>query len=138
MPGRRYDDEMHLSLTVPALVIGLLLASAGATRADECGGCVPPWRSLEQGDDGPQSASRNAGVLEGRVVSVDREHGMMTIVSARGRYYDVVVLPSTNIQGHDGDFHTIADLERGQRVRVFMSQREGIYFAQFIHMHTEH
>jgi hypothetical protein len=135
MPTRRYDDQMHLSLTLAALVIGLLLGSAGLVQADERNGGAPLWPSLEQGDDA-RSASRNAGVLEGRVVSVDRERGMMTIQSAHGRY-DVVVLPSTNIQGHDGAFHTIADLERGQLVRVFMSQREGIYFAQFIHMHTE-
>jgi hypothetical protein len=48
-----------------------------------------------------------------------------------------MVLPSTNIQGHDGDFHTIADLYRGQRVRIFMSRRDGVYFAQLIHLHTE-
>jgi hypothetical protein len=128
---------MRLSLTLPALVIGLLAGSAGPAQADETdqpGGIIPLMRSLVQGDNG---AVRNAGVIEGRVVSVDRAHGVMTVQSAHERYYDIMVLPSTNIQGHDGDFRTIADLDRGQRVRVFLSERDGIYFAQFIHLHNE-
>jgi hypothetical protein len=129
---------MHIGLTLPALVMGFLVGSAGAAPADDNGpkdGIIPLMRSLVQGDNGSEPA-RNAGVLEGTVVSVDRAHGMMTVQSGHGRY-DVMVLPSTNIQGHDGDFHTIADLYRGQRVRIFMSRRDGVYFAQLIHLHTE-
>jgi hypothetical protein len=137
--GRRYRGEMHIGLTVPALVFGLLAGSVGAAQADDNGskgGIIPLMRSLVQGDNGSEPPARNAGILEGRVVAVDRAHGVMTVQSGRGRY-DVMVLPSTNIQGHDGDFHTIADLYRGQLVRIFMSQRDGVYFAQFIHLHTE-
>jgi hypothetical protein len=131
---------MKIGLTLPALVLGLLVGSAGVAQADDNdskGGIIPLMRTLVNGDNGPEAPAHNAGVLEGRVVSVDRAHGVMTIQSAHGRY-DVMVLPSTNIQGHDGDFHTIADIDRGQLVRVFMSRRDGVYFAQLIHLHTEH
>lgn len=139
MRKRRYEDEMNIGLTLPALVIGLLVGSAGIAQAADSSkdGIIPLMRSLVQGDNGSESQARNAGVLEGRVVSVDHAHGMMTVQSAHGRF-DVMVLPSTNIQGHDGDFHTIADLYRGQLVRIFMSRRDGVYFAQLIHLHTEH
>jgi len=78
--------------------------------------------------------TKNAGVVEGQVVSVDYQSGMIGLMTAdRGRV-DVMVMPSTNIQGRGDDFHTIADIARGSRLRVFMSQRAGQFFAQIIRL----
>jgi hypothetical protein len=81
-------------------------------------------------DDRPH----NAGVAEGHVVSVDYQRGVIGLMTSdRGRV-DVMVLPSTNIQGRGDGFHTIADIARGSRLRVFLSQRAGQLFAQIIHL----
>jgi len=44
------------------------------------------------------------------------------------------VLPSTTIQSSTNTFHTIADIVKGQRVQVFMSQRGNSYVAEIIHL----
>lgn len=81
-----------------------------------------------------QDRAKNAGVVEGEVVSVDYQRGTINLLTpSRGRV-DVTVLPSTNIQGRGDSFHTIADISRGSRLRVFLSQRAGQFFAQFIHL----
>jgi hypothetical protein len=78
--------------------------------------------------------ARNAGIIEGQVISVDYQRGMIGLLTPdRGRV-DVMVLPSTNIQGRGDGFHTIADIGRGSRLRVFLSQRAGQFFAQIIHL----
>ena len=78
--------------------------------------------------------ARNGGVVEGQVVSVDYQSGMIGLMTPdRGRV-DVMVLPSTNIQGKGDSFHTIADIARGSRLRVFLSRRAGQLFAQIIHL----
>jgi hypothetical protein len=113
-----------------AAFLALVLAgSPCAVRAD--GGD----RTLE--DKGSSiERSHDAGVVEGHISSVDRAHGLMTVQSRHGDY-DIIVLPSTTIQGWGSDFHTIADLRRDQLVQVFMSRRGKVYFAQIIHLRTE-
>ena len=85
------------------------------------------------GRDKPEHA-KNAGVVEGEVVSVDYQRGMIGLMSTTRGHVDVTVLPSTNIQGHGDSFHTIADISRGSRLRIFLSQRAGQFFAQIIHL----
>jgi hypothetical protein len=62
--------------------------------------------------------------------------GRILLESPRGQY-DIMVLPSTTIAERGGEFHTIADIRRGQRVQVFLSKRGGVYFAQIIRLRGE-
>src|SRR5271166_1018333 len=78
--------------------------------------------------------SRYAGVIEGQVVAVDYRSGIMSVQTGNRRI-DVIVLPSTNIQGHNNNFHSIADISKGARIQVFMSQRGPNYVAEIIHLH---
>jgi hypothetical protein len=80
--------------------------------------------------------ARNAGTIVGRVDSIDYKTGVMTVDVGQGsarKTYDVMVVPGTNIQGNK-DFHTIADLKKGARVQVLMSQHGATYTAQIIHL----
>jgi hypothetical protein len=77
---------------------------------------------------------RNAGIVEGEVVSVDYQRGMINLQTVRRGRVDVVVLPSTNIQGRGDSFHTIADISRGRRLRIFLSEQAGHFIAQIIHL----
>jgi hypothetical protein len=77
--------------------------------------------------------ARDAGSAEGRVLFVDRVRGRMLLESPRGQI-DIMVLPSTTIVEHGGEFHSIADIRRGQRVQVFISRRAGVNFAQIIRL----
>jgi hypothetical protein len=92
----------------------------------------PPPAVTPQHDDAERA--RNAGVLDGQVVSVDYQRGMIGLQTVDRGLIDVMILPSTNIQGHGDSFHTIADIARGSRLRVFLSQRAGQLFAQIIHL----
>jgi hypothetical protein len=82
--------------------------------------------------DLPLARAKNAGTIEGEVVAVDYRAGTI-VVQSGGRRVDVVVLPSTNIQGHD-NFHTIADIAKGSRVTVILSERAGTFIAQIIRL----
>jgi hypothetical protein len=88
------------------------------------------------GEQAVHERARDAGSVEGRVLYVDRARGRMIVESPHGRY-DITVLPSTAIVESRGEFHTIADIRRGQRVQVFLSKRAGTYFAQIIRLHGE-
>jgi hypothetical protein len=81
----------------------------------------------------PEAKPRNAGVVEGVVAAVDYRGGTIS-VQLPSRRIDVVVLPSTNIQGSTNSFHTIADIVKGQRIQVFMSQRGNSFIAEIIHL----
>lgn len=85
------------------------------------------------GDRLSRERARDAGSAEGRVLFVDRVHGRMLLESPRGQI-DIMVLPSTTIVERGGEFHSIADIRRGQRVQVFLSRRAGAYFAQVIRL----
>ena len=78
--------------------------------------------------------AHNAGVVEGHVVSVDYQRGVIGLQTPRRGRVDVVVLPSTNIQGRGESFHTIADISRGARLRIFLSEQAGHFIAQLIHL----
>jgi hypothetical protein len=102
-----------------------------ATTADQTPPALQP-ATAPQHDDAERT--RNAGVVDGQVVSVDYQRGEIGLMTSdRGRV-DVMILPSTNIQGRGDSFHTIADIARGSRLRVFLSQRAGQFFAQIIHL----
>jgi hypothetical protein len=80
--------------------------------------------------------ARNAGTIEGRVASIDYKSGVMSVDVPQGgskKTYDVLVVPGTNIQGNK-TFHTIADLKKGARVQVLLSQHGATYTAQIIRL----
>jgi hypothetical protein len=77
---------------------------------------------------------RNAGAIDGQVVSIDYRTGTMTVHTQHRGLMDVVVLPSTSIQASENGFHTIADIVRGERVHVFLSQRGDHFFAEIINL----
>jgi hypothetical protein len=91
----------------------------------------PPARANGDAEQ-PLVRAKNAGTIEGEVVAVDYRAGTI-VVQSGGRRVDVVVLPSTNIQGHD-NFHTIADIAKGSRVSVILSERAGTFIAQIIRL----
>ncbi|MBV9648059.1 MAG: hypothetical protein JO043_11390 [Candidatus Eremiobacteraeota bacterium] len=95
-----------------------------------------PERLIAQADDSEanQDHAKNAGIVEGQVLSVDYQRGTIALLTPDRGKVDVMVLPSTNIQGRGDGFHTIADIARGSRLRVFLSQRAGHFFAQIIHL----
>jgi hypothetical protein len=78
--------------------------------------------------------AHNAGVVVGEVISVDYQRGLIGLQTHRRGRVDVVVLPSTNIQGHGDSFHTIADISRGSRLKIFLSEQAGRFIAQIIHL----
>ncbi|MGH7728428.1 MAG: hypothetical protein ACREM2_06535 [Vulcanimicrobiaceae bacterium] len=93
---------------------------------------VPPKHLAPVGPPQPVLRdARNAGEIDGRIETVDYRANRI-VVEAHGRSYAVNVLPSTTIHSSGGGFHTIADLTRGGRIHVFLSERDGVYSAQII------
>jgi hypothetical protein len=131
---------MSRKLLVAWVALGaLLVCLSPAVRADENDGrpgSSAPWMRAPEGGPALREHARNAGVVVGTVLFVNRVRGIMNVASPRGRYA-IMVLPSTGIRGRGEDFDTIADIRRGQRVRVFMSLRDGVYFAQIIQLLSE-
>lgn len=77
--------------------------------------------------------TKDAGAIDGEVVSVDYRTGHFS-VKAGGMTYDIVVLPSTDFQGPTNAFRGITDIKKGAHVSVMLSQRASTYTAQIIHL----
>jgi len=139
--GLRYAGVMFASPLAALAVLTVAFAFAlvpAAARADQSG--RPAWPALRavSAEGSPDSAarepSRDGGVIDGEVVAVDHRAGTFAVQTRdRGRI-DVIVLPSTNIQDSKNKFHTIADIERGERVEVFVSRKGPLFVAQIIHL----
>lgn len=84
----------------------------------------------EQDDRHAQARAR--GVVSGEIIGVDYAHGTLRLQTARG-VLDITVLPGTSILRRGDEYGTIADLARGTRVAVYVSQIVGgRLFAQLI------
>ena len=79
-------------------------------------------------------ASKDAGSVEGEVVSVDFRNSRFSVRSG-GIVYDVVILPSTDFEGRNNSFRGITDIKKGAHVNVMLSQRAETFTAQIIHLH---
>jgi hypothetical protein len=112
-----------LSFAAPATAVELQVVAPLANDDD-----------TDKAAAGKPEHARNAGIVEGEVVSVDYQRGMIGLQTPKRGRVDVVVLPSTNIQGRGDSFHTIADIARGSRLRIFLSERAGRFIAQIIHL----
>ena len=106
-----------------ALLTFLVLALAPAS-----GQSVRPFAPLH-GESADRA--RDGGVIAGKILGVDYQRGVMSLRAGRGTI-DVYVLPTTNIQGKSSNYHTIADLRRGQNVEVFTSVQGPRTNAQII------
>jgi uncharacterized metal-binding protein len=103
-------------------------------------GCVnavfaatPAPSSSPAADDA--APTKNAGTIEGRITRIDYHSGVMVVDCTGGarKTYEVLVVPGTSIQGAK-DFHTIADLKKGEHVQVLLSQHGSTFTAQIIRL----
>jgi hypothetical protein len=129
----------RFSIALPTLLIasvsfGVSVASASPRPAGvrtEVQATTATPAPEENATPGPKA--HYAGVIDGVVSAVDYRSGMMS-VQMLSRRIDVLVLPSTTIQSSTNTFHTIADIVKGQRVQVVMSQRGNSFVAEIIHL----
>ncbi len=123
-----------LAILVASLVLSPLPARADGGSSTS-GAALRLMLSGEDGDSGDvrTKGAHNAGTIDGQVAAVDYQRGVIS-VQAANRKVDVYVLPSTNIIARDNSFHTIADIAKGARVQVLMSQRGSLLYAQIIHL----
>ncbi len=82
-------------------------------------------------EEDTQSQARARGVITGSVVGVDYAHGVVRLLSGR-TILDIVILPGTGIVRPGNQYGTIADLVRGTRVAVYVSQVGGRLMAELI------
>ena len=115
-----------------ALVCALFLPLRAASAEPTPTALAPHSLYGERGEAAAYH-QRNAGAIEGRVVAVDYKSGMITLHTGKGPVV-VVVLPSTSIQAEKSGFHTIADIVKGERVHVLVSQRGEHFIAQIINI----
>lgn len=119
------------------IVVFLALLSSFPRAATAAAGPSKLGRSVIVADE-PKAdtvstsvSGKSAGTIDGAVTAIDYRSNTMSVV-AGSRKVDVTILPSTNIQGPNNGFRTIADIQRGSHVRVLLSQRAGLYTAQII------
>lgn len=116
----RYHGVMP-RFVVAATVLGLFLVPAAALAAP-----VPAATAT--------AAARDAGVIEGRVSSVDYQRGVVTVDSTTQGRVDIATMPTTSVQSDDPGYHTLTDVAKGSRVRIFISKTAGKVVAQIIRL----
>jgi len=136
----RYQDGMiFVRFLALILLAGALLLPARAAVTS----ARPPLiavvhAGLDGGDedqDDRQTHARARGVVSGLIVGVDYAYGTLRLQTAHG-VLDITILPGTSIVRRKDEYGTIADLARGTRVEVYVSQiAGGRLFAQLIRIH---
>ena len=125
----------HLALTLIACALVISQAQAASLHLPHINsnailhhGTVAEREDAQDED----AQARDRGVVQGEIVGVDFERGILHLQTQRGRV-DVQILPSTSIlrRGQNG---TIADLTQGARVSVNVSEVGGRLVAQIIRM----
>jgi hypothetical protein len=116
-----------------ALVFGSFALPAAACAAPSPTALAPQHSIYGERGEAAAFHQRNAGAIDGHVMSVDYKTGALVVQTSKGRMV-VIVLPSTSIQGERSGFHTIADITKGARVHVLMSQSGSRYIAQIINL----
>ncbi len=124
-----------------ALLVGLLVGGHAAASAAPRAHAAPPAAYVvadgegEGNDDGdrPHVRAKDAGSIDGEVVSVDYRTNRMSVRSG-GQVYDVTVLPSTDFRGKTTGFRAITDIKRGAHLTVMLSQRAKMLTAQIIYL----
>ncbi len=80
-------------------------------------------------DDRP----RDGGVIEGRVTGVDYARGVISVDGPGGKV-DVSTMPTTSVTSDDPGYHTLSDVSKGSRVRIFISRTANKLVAQIIRL----
>jgi len=134
----RFKDGMIFARLLTLVTLATVIAAGPACAAP--GGGVGPSRVValdhdnrgnSQDEDYRQSEARARGVITGSVVGVDYAHGIVRLTNGRG-IVDIFVLPGTGIMRPGNQYGTIADLVRGTRVAVYVSQVGGRLTAELI------
>jgi hypothetical protein len=118
----RYPRVM-LRLVVAASLLGLFGVPAVAAAAPS-----PAPSATATANAAP----RDGGVIEGRVTNVDYARGVVTVDSTNQGRVDVTTMPTTSVQSDDPGYHTLTDVSKGSRVRIFISKVAGKAIAQII------
>ncbi len=85
------------------------------------------YRSLESG-----KAAHDAGVIHGKIESIDYSSGTL-VVRSHGGQIVVAVVPSTAIY-RGGEFASVGDLRRGENVEISVFEVGGGLVAQMIRL----
>jgi hypothetical protein len=120
------------------VVFAAALLSAGAVPAQmrpvSAADCAPAQAlAAEKTTAAVEAPGRAAGSVGGKVADIDYRGSRMTVTAGK-RCYDILIQPSTNIVGKGKGFYEIADIKRGARVQVLLSEKGGAYIAQIIHL----
>jgi len=86
-------------------------------------------RGIYNADEQGQASER--GIIAGEISGIDYTNGAIVLATNRGRV-EIQVTPSTSIFFGNHGYATLADLSRGSRVQVFVSQVDGRLIAQII------
>ncbi len=114
----------------PLAALSQTAASVPATSAVVA---VDPGQDPPDAADKSQVRTKDAGSIEGDVVSVDYRTSHFS-VKVGTTTYDIVVLPSTDFESKNNTFQGITDIKKGAHVSVMLSQRAATYVAQIIHL----
>ncbi len=122
----RYHRVMA-RLVVAGTILGLLLIPAATLAA-------PPPSPIASATVPAPGPARDGGVLEGRVASVDYQRGIVTVDSTTQGRVEVATMPTTSVQSDDPGYHTLSDVSKGSKVRIFISKTAGKIVAQIIRL----
>jgi len=123
----------RLLLVVLAGLLLLGMTLPGSTRPAGAADCNPGPAVSAASVPGVEAPGRDAGSVDGRVMEIDYRGSHMTVLAGK-RCYAILIQPSTSITGKGKDFYEIADIKRGSRVEVLLSEKGGAYIAQIIHL----
>ena len=114
-------------LVVAGTICGLLLIPVAAPAA-------PSPSPSAVATAVANAAVRDGGVIEGRVTGIDYARGVVTVESTTQGRVDVATMPTTSVQSDDPGYHTLTDVSKGSKVRIFISKTAGKLVAQIIRL----
>ncbi|HYW54561.1 MAG TPA: hypothetical protein VE826_11355 [Dongiaceae bacterium] len=126
MTAMRYPTVMP-RFVVAVIVLGLFSVPTAALAA-------PAPSPSASATAVAQAPARDGGVLEGRVTNVDYSRGVVTVDSTTQGRVDVSTMPTTSVQSDDPGYHTLTDVSKGSKVRIFISKTAGKVVAQIIRL----
>jgi len=114
-------------LVVAGTILGLSLIPAATLAA-------PPPSPIASANVPAPGPARDGGVIEGRVSSIDYQRGIVTVDSTTQGRIDIATMPTTSVQSDDPGYHTLSDVSKGSKVRIFISKAAGKVVAQIIRL----
>lgn len=118
-----------MSRLVVVTVLALLLVPAAAFAAPAAPATAVPSPAATAPSD-----ARTGGTIEGRVTNVDYQSGVVTVDSTTQGKVDVATMPTTSVQSDDPGYHTLTDVSKGSKVKIFISKTAGKIVAQIIRL----